>query len=192
MKVTLLLKEILKSRFDEIFFGWRTVWKLRTFTVITIFWQKFRESNVFTKALIWRNIWVTVNFSFFHTVRKSLCHSVTLEITQFYCHATVFTQKFRQINVLLQNFTINWFDGKKFTWQWISRFSTHTLWKLRNFTLTEKKIRQITYLVISLVKLLISRNFCQKCVIVNSRNFHTTVWKFRKFGLIAIFFRQTE
>ena len=41
------------------------------------------------------------------------------------------------------------------------------------FTLAEKIFRQITYLVISLVKLLISRNFCQKCVIVNSRNFHT-------------------
>ena len=25
-------------------------------------------------------------------------------------------QKFRQINVLLKNFTINWFDGKKFAW----------------------------------------------------------------------------
>ena len=49
----------------------------------------------------------------------------------------------------------------------------NTLWKLRKFTLTEKKIREITYLAISLVKLLLSRNFCQKCVRVNSRNFHT-------------------
>ena len=48
-----------------------------------------------------------------------------------------------------------------------------TLWKLRKFTLTEKIFRQITYLVISLVKLLLSRNFCQKCVRVNFRNFHT-------------------
>ena len=51
----------------------------------------------------------------------------------FYCkmqtvESTVFTQKFRQINVLLKNFTIDWFDGKKFAWQWISRFST--LWIL--------------------------------------------------------------
>ena len=37
-----------------------------------------------------------------------------------------------------------------------------TLWKLRKFTLTEKLSRQITYLVISLLKLLLSRNFCQK------------------------------
>ena len=48
-----------------------------------------------------------------------------------------------------------------------------TLWKLRKFTLTEKIFRQITYLVISLVKLLLSRNFCQKCVRENSRNCHT-------------------
>ena len=50
-----------------------TLWKLWKFTVVTLFWQKFRESNVFTKEytkeLIWRNFFnVTVNFSFFHTV----------------------------------------------------------------------------------------------------------------------------
>ena len=39
--------------------------------------------------------------------------------------ATVFSQNFRQINVLQKrNFIVNWFDGKKFTWQRISRFST--------------------------------------------------------------------
>ena len=36
-----------------------TVWKLRKFS-LKLFWQKFRESNVFTKEitkeLIWRNI----------------------------------------------------------------------------------------------------------------------------------------
>ena len=53
-----------------------TVWKLRKFTV-TLIWQKFREINVFTKEntkeLIWRNfLWVTVNFSFFHTVPSIL------------------------------------------------------------------------------------------------------------------------
>ena len=61
-----------------------------------------------------------------------------------------------------------------------SMYSLNTLWKLRKFTLTEKIFRQITYLVISLVKLLLSRNFCQKCVRVNSRNFHTVQeWLFR-------------
>ena len=37
------------------------------------------------------------------------------------------------------------------------------------FTLTQKIFRQIN----SLVKPLLSRNFCQKCVRENSRNFHT-------------------
>ena len=36
----------------------------------------------------------------------------------------LFSQKVRQINVLLKSLTINWFHGKKFAWQWISRFST--------------------------------------------------------------------
>ena len=47
------------------------------------------------------------------------------------------------------------------------------MWKNEKFTLTEKIIRQINYLVISLVKPLLSRKFCQKCVRVNFRNFHT-------------------
>ena len=42
--------------------------------------------------------------------------------------ATVFSQIFRQINVLLNNFTVNQFDEKKFAWQWFFRFST--LWLL--------------------------------------------------------------
>ena len=46
--------------------------------------------------------------------------------------ATLFLQKFRQINVLLSS-TINWFDGKKFAWQIISRYA---VWKLWNFTAT--------------------------------------------------------
>ena len=56
-----------------------------------------------------------------------------------------------------------------------------TLWKLRKFTLTEKIFRQITYLVISLVKLLLSRNFCQKSMRVYLRNFHTVQHRFSMF-----------
>ena len=49
-----------------------TVWKLQKFS-LTHFWQKFRESNGFTKwitkELIWRNIFlVRVNFEFFYKV----------------------------------------------------------------------------------------------------------------------------
>ena len=53
--------------------------------------------------------------------------------------------------------------------------NVHTLWKLQKFTLTEKIFRQIAYLVISLVKVLLSRNFCQKRVRVKFWNFHTVV-----------------
>ena len=48
-----------------------------------------------------------------------------------------------------------------------------TVWKNEKFTLSEKKFRQINYLVIPLVKMLLSRNFCQKRVRVKFRNFHT-------------------
>ena len=110
------------------------------------------------------------NFNFWKwTPSPTVCFPVifiksipnTVEISEFHCHgfcakipsnwflilwkfrnftATVFSQKFRQINVLLKNFTINWFDGRKFAWQRISRFSTRCvphwivvqirLWKL--------------------------------------------------------------
>ena len=47
-----------------------------------------------------------------------------VEISEFYCQG--FSQKFRQSNVLLKNFTINWFDGKKFVWHG-SEFLFHTV-----------------------------------------------------------------
>ena len=67
----------------------------------------------------------------------------------------------------------------------------YTLWKNEKFTLTEIFFRQINSLVIYLVNALLSRNFCQKSVRVNLRNFHTvTLWKNEKFTLTKIFFRQ--
>ena len=48
-----------------------------------------------------------------------------------------------------------------------------TVWKNEKFTLTEKKFRQINCLVISLVKPMLSRNFCEKCVRENFYNLHT-------------------
>ena len=53
-----------------------------------------------------------------------------------------------------------------------------------------KKIRQINYVVISFVNPLLSRNFCEKSVRVNFRNFHTVVWKNAKFTLTEKIFRQ--
>ena len=40
----------------------------------------------------------------------------------------------------------------------------------------KKKFRQVNSLGFSLVKTLLSRNFCQRSVTVNSHNFHTSQW----------------
>ena len=62
------------------YFNWYTVWKLLRFS-LTHFWQKFRESNVFTKELIWGNIFfVRLNFSLFHT-EWYCAHCLKAEIT---------------------------------------------------------------------------------------------------------------
>ena len=69
-----------------------------------------------------------------------------------------------------------------------------TVGKNEKCSLTKKIFRQcqINSLVTYLVKSLLSRNFCQKCVRENSRNFHTVLWKLRNFT-VTIFsqkFRQ--
>ena len=47
------------------------------------------------------------------------------------------------------------------------------VWKNEQFTVAQKIFRQIISLVFSLVKTLLSRNFCQRSVTGNFRNFHT-------------------
>ena len=59
-------------------------------------------------------------FRQFHTVHTVEC--TVWKLRNF--TATVSSQIFRQINVLLKDFTVNQFDEKKFVCQWISRFST--------------------------------------------------------------------
>ena len=70
-----------------------------------------------------------------------------------------------------------------------------TVWKNRTFTVTQKNFRQINSLVFSLVKTLLSRNFCQKCVRVNFCNFHTVHWSTIQFIIITPIlknFRETK
>ena len=50
------------------------------------------------------------------------------------------------------------------------------MWKNEKFSLTNKIFRQINSLVTYSVKQLFSRNFWQKCVRKNFRNFHTLWW----------------
>ena len=55
------------------------------------------------------------------------------------------------------------------------RHIEHSVEKGKNYS-HQKIFRQINSLVIPLVKPLLSRNFCQKCVIVYFRNFHTVAY----------------
>ena len=64
------------------------------------------------------------------------------------------------------------FLSKKCEREFLWKFLLLTVWKNKEFTVTQKFFRQITSLVFSLVKKLFSRNFCQKCVRINVRNFH--------------------
>ena len=61
--------------------------------------------------------------------------------------------------------------------------------------ITKKIFRQINYLVIFLVKTLLSRNFCQKCVRLNRSNFHTvTLWyrSLKKFVKSILIYKRIE
>ena len=60
-----------------------------------------------------------------------------------------------------------------------------TVRKSAKFSLIEKMFRQINYLVILLVKTLLSRNFCQKCVRLNFRIFHYVSVEKREISLIS-------
>ena len=79
-------------------------------------------------------------------------------------------KKFRQINYLVislakPSFSRN-FCGKSVRefLQFPRTVQCDTVWNTEKFSLTEKKFRQISYLVISLVKPLLSGDFCEKSV----------------------------
>ena len=85
-----------------------TIW-FAHFTV-TLFWQKFRESNVFTnngitKELVWRNIFsVTVNFSFPHLFHKKQ------EKCKIYSHRKNISSN--QLFSAVTSLEKRWFHGK--------------------------------------------------------------------------------
>ena len=86
--------------------GWNndlltTVWKLRKFT-FTLFWQKFRESNVFTKGVIKR---VDFTKHFFGEVEFLVFPQCALIII-------IFSQKFREIDTFLKNVAFTKFLSK--------------------------------------------------------------------------------
>ena len=89
--------------------------KLMQFS-LSHFWQKFRESNVFTKELIWRNICFRENkfyFFLFWEVWETLCSTIqhNVEIAEIDSHHC---SKFREIKELLYlvnctTYTVNYF-----------------------------------------------------------------------------------
>ena len=101
----------------------------------------------------------------------------------------MFCSKCSAQNVLLKMFWTNWAGHFELNilsrtskilqgcyslpFQNFSFFHRVTVWRNEKFSLTEKKFRQITYLVvISLVKPMLSRKFCEKSVRENICNFH--------------------
>ena len=94
MKVTVcLINKLLKSWFDEIIFWWERISRFSTQWDIslTFFGKNFVKAMSLQKQRSYQ--WVGFTKSLF-------------EITEF-------SQKLCQINVLLKNRTMNWFDGKK-------------------------------------------------------------------------------
>ena len=99
-------------------------------------------------TLISRNIFNWNESEILLLLHNSATHSV--EYTKFLYISRFFERKFRETNF----------------------FSKHSVEKLRIYS-HWKFFRQTNYLVISLVKPVFSRNFCQKSVREKFRNFHS-------------------
>ena len=93
---------------------------------------------------------------------------------------TLTEEKFRQINYLFSNFSSETVTFTKF----LPKMRESEFLEFPQCDIVEKPeirshliffVKSTIYLVISLVKPLLSRNFCQKCVRVNFRIFHSTL-----------------
>ena len=116
---------------------------------------------------------VRENFCIFHTV---VCTLWKLRDST----ATVFSQKFRQINVLPKNFTINWFDGKNFRGSEFLVFP-HCEGTRENFLPFRFYVKSTLFNFSS--KNVALTKFLKKCVRVNLGKVNTTVRKLQKFSL---------
>ena len=106
--------------------------------------------------------------NWFHEIFLFWDHNAEMRTTQWCGNNGYLLSHFFDKNFVkaMQNLQSSWFHEKNW-WEIIPRFST--LYNVGKW----KKFRQINSLVISLVKALLSRNFCQNCVRVNFRIFHT-------------------
>ena len=94
---------------------------------------------------------------------NSLASRETLTVRDF-SHTTYVTILWQKLRVL-----------RGFNMSYVCIFLHSTVWKIKNL-LSWRIFRQIISLVISVVKTLLSRNFCHKCVRVNFRNKHTVLY----------------
>ena len=110
----------------------------------TVLWKWFIRFSVVVCQFRYfypraRNFFVKTSFSMLLLVAVSQC----VKITEFYCH--LFSQKFRESNLLLKIFTLNWFDEKNSAWLLMSRFCTAVIFSvnLHAFTIDSSHIRKV-------------------------------------------------
>ena len=158
---------LLVLKYFLIFFGVRVFfqssWNAIEFYTIK---HPFSVLSAFMSAFVW-----TTFRTWKMTTRTFVVHTIT-EILFAKLHDSLFVV-----------------DIHVFAWKIIREVTHHaynnTMWKIReinkwNFNSTillqfRKIFRQINALVTYLLKPLLSRNFCQKCVRENDRNFHTVI-----------------
>ena len=166
---------LLKSWFDEIFWVqsnfFPTLWVkfsfVHTITIAiyyapSLFWQKFRESNISTKQitkwLIWRNIYTArVNFSF--TFRTNfLWNSFTNQ------QWIILMKRFHEIFPNKRGLCIRdskmfkvWVSNKWLNHEWVTDAQCVKLWKF-SLTLFWQKFRETNVFTNEVTRELISRN----------------------------------
>ena len=123
-----------------------TVWKLREFT-LTLFWQKFRESNVFirgiTKESVWRNIF-----------------SVSVvENWRIYSHR----KKIRQINALIISLLVKSLLSQKFC-QKREKENRENFRNFHNATICRKNSVKVTFTLEIYSKLIWRKKICMAAV----------------------------
>ena len=144
---------------------------------------------------------VTENFSFFHTVERELSTVGEKFARLDLKHCSTCTFPHSQCGKTRKSLSLKFFSWNQLFSNFFSKNVTFTKFLLKkrerefpqfpNCAFTEKKFRQINSLVICLVKLLLSRNFCPKSVRLKFHNFHTvqcTLWKLQKFTLTKKYF----
>ena len=203
MKVTFLLNELLKSWFDEIFFGeieFSTQCSLLSLHFVNI-WKSLPYTQFFSS----NQFRVKVDFSFCHSMYLVVCTCTYLlkflqkcenerlfllnffrEIVWIYLKVSFTEISSSMVRVkynfekqhcenLLPHFLtkISW--KQRFYWRrrWKELISRKNLLVRHNMQHWKILFRHSYSIVIHFVKMLLSRNFCLNCVGLNHSNFHT-------------------